>query len=173
MIPPKLEPLKLHEHFEYRDGRLYWRASYRDRFKGWECGSIDTKGRRRVSFGGRTYGAHAIVFAMHHGRWANGQIDHINRDKLDNRIENLREATNAENSRNRVNTRLPKSGARGVSYHKGRYIARITINGKSINLGSFDDCSTAAAAYAAATRIHHGEFAAIAAWNTRAEGGAK
>jgi hypothetical protein len=88
-------------------------------------------------------------------------VDHINDDSLDNRRENLRVCTNAQNL---VNTGKPKSntsGFKGVSWSKfaKKYQAYISKNGKRFHLGYFDDNTTAALAYDYAAIELHGPFA--------------
>jgi hypothetical protein len=88
-------------------------------------------------------------------------IDHISGDGLDNRRENLRVATRSQNMMNvgvRKNNNL---GVKGVRLHQGKYEARIQINGRLKYLGRFPAIPEAAAAYAAAAQIHHGEFARV------------
>ena len=91
--------------------------------------------------------------------------DHIDPSKtLDNRRHNLRVSTNAENCRNRRTHSTNKSGYKGVSWHKasGKWRPQICINGKRQNLGGFDNPTEAYAAYCAAARRLHGEFARFA-----------
>ncbi len=164
MLKDELKPCDLHALFDYDadTGVLRWKLSIGNRIKvGMKCGSVDGKGSLRLQIYGRTYGAHQIVFAIYNGRWPSAQIDHIDRNKLNNQIENLREATNAENSRNRTNARTLKY--RGVSLHKGDglYHARIMVDGHALFLGRFHDSMIAAHEYNKAAIIHHGEFAII------------
>lgn len=84
--------------------------------------------------------------------------DHINGDGLDNRRENLRLASPSQNARNQ---RAKGKFLKGVSYHKGRYVARICCEGKSIALGSFDSEVEAASAYNKAATSLFKEFALI------------
>lgn len=96
--------------------------------------------------------AHRVVFAMHFGRWPSDGIDHINGDKKDNRISNLRKANHSVNARNtKVST---KSSTRilGVTFDKarGKYFACIYVNGKTKSLGRFASIEDAKAARAAA-----------------------
>jgi hypothetical protein len=89
-----------------------------------------------------------------------GQIvDHINGDTLDNRAENLRICTNAENLRNRGKTKANKSGYKGVYKNKTGWVAQITVNFKCTHLGTFETAALAGAAYDAAARRVHGAFA--------------
>lgn len=87
-------------------------------------------------------------------------VDHINGDRLDNRLENLRICTNEENRRN--NNKLNKhntSGYRGVRKFKKKWRAQICVNGEIIHLGTFSDAIQAAHVYDEAALKHHGEFA--------------
>ena len=90
--------------------------------------------------------------------------DHINRDTLDNRRENLRSALQAENARNRSKQESAKqSRYKGVrpARNGANYQARITFQGKSIFLGTFKTETEAAQAYNDAAKMHHGQFAAL------------
>jgi hypothetical protein len=96
--------------------------------------------------------AHRIIWAMQHGRWPK-EVDHINRDKSDNRLVNLRETTRSHNLANQ--SKLPK----GVVVLRGKYFqAVIGIDGTRKYLGSFPSAEAARAAYVAAHKAHHGEF---------------
>lgn len=88
-------------------------------------------------------------------------VDHINLNKRDNRRSNLRLATRAENSRNRVPSRSNTTGFKGVTYRKKKklYRARIRAFGLEIYLGSFKCPIDAAAAYDKAAIEYYGEFA--------------
>jgi hypothetical protein len=98
---------------------------------------------------GRVYGsnhrAHRVIWAMHYGAWPAGDVDHINGNRKDNRIVNLRAATKGENARNAAKRRDNTSGACGVSWHRhsGKWMARIKMDGKSIFLGRFTNLEDA------------------------------
>lgn len=104
--------------------------------------------------------AHRVVFAIHNNRWPDGDIDHINRDKRDNSVANLREATCTENNYNMGLTKANSSGYKGVSWKKskGKWQSIISHNGKRIFLGEFADIQDAAQAYADASVKYHKEF---------------
>ena len=84
-------------------------------------------------------------------------LDHINRDKLDNRKSNLRPASKRENSMNKSG--WSKTGFKGVVLDKGRFSSRIRVNGKAIYLGSYKKLKDAAASYNEAAKKFFGEFA--------------
>ena len=86
-------------------------------------------------------------------------VDHINGDGLDNRRVNLRLCESAQNTQNSRMYRNNTSGFKGVYLRQGKWAARISVGGKRIELGSFDNPDDAGEAYTKAAKIHHGEFA--------------
>ncbi len=157
-----LEPCAadLREWF-YQDegGHVRWAKQPSTRVKAGDiAGHIVTKGYRQVVWRGHFLMTHRIAFALANGRWPSGQIDHINGQKTDNRLCNLREATNQENSFNRP-SKNSSTGIKGVSLHRGRYIARCSRDGVSYHLGCFDTAEAAQMAYASAVERLHGDFA--------------
>ena len=88
-------------------------------------------------------------------------IDHINRDKLDNRKENLRIASANQNSYNSPAHKNNRVGIKGVSIKKTGYYVRMSVNGKSVYLGTFKDLVSASRAYDDAAKSEHGEFAIL------------
>jgi hypothetical protein len=120
----------------------------------------DEQGYVRVSLWGRQQRAHRLAWLYVHSEWPSDQIDHINGDKADNRIANLRIATNRQNAQNKPAQSNNRLGIRGVRKHPktGRYEAWIWINGKRTFVGGFGDAQLAGEAYAAAARRHFGEF---------------
>lgn len=117
-------------------------------------------GYRRISIGGQSYQAHTLAWLWVHGKFPQGDIDHINGQKDDNRIANLRDVSrsvNLQNMRKPRNTNT--SGYLGVSLFKrtGKYTAEITINYQKKNLGYFSTAEEASAAYLKAKReLHEG-----------------
>jgi hypothetical protein len=97
------------------------------------------------------------------------EADHINGNGLDNRKENLRIATRAQNARHQTLRPLPSSGFRGVNRQRNVWRARIAVNGRRLCLGTFKTPEEAAAAYDTAAREHHGEFAATNAGKQETE----
>lgn len=93
----------------------------------------------------KTMMAHRVAWALHYGGWPPEEIDHINGDRCDNRIENLRSVTRQENAKNLKYIKPGPSGVNGVRYRKGNggWVAEIRSDGKKIHIGSFR-CKTAA-----------------------------
>jgi len=146
-------------HYDPHSGELRWRESRGRVRAGRLVGSIDGLGYRAFNLEGKRYSAHRVAWLIVHGAWPSS-LDHANGVRSDNRLDNLREATQAQNLANRP-TKLGKSGHRGVYYcpRNKKWIARIWVHGRAISLGYFKTAAEAAAAYAAAAVIHHGEFA--------------
>lgn len=96
--------------------------------------------------------AHVVAWAMGTGSWPDGQIDHINGDRLDNRLSNLREVSSVENGRNQKLRNTNSSGINGVHWRKdvAKWAACICVDGKTKHLGSFETVEDAAKARAAA-----------------------
>ena len=150
---------------EYKCGRLFWR--HQDRL---EIGRIwsykrngGEKSYRTCWINGRSYYVHRLIFLINHG-YLPSQIDHANGDTLDNRICNLRAASNAQNQRNKGAMPKNQVGLKGVSYKKDMHLyrAQISANGKGYHLGYFSTPSKAHEAYKQAAKRLHGEFARFA-----------
>ena|SRR3990172_10901192 len=101
--------------------------------------------------------AHRLVWLLAHGKWPEGEIDHINGIKDDNRIANLRLATRSENLANCQIRRNNTSGHKGVSWDKRRKNWHVHVGRKHI--GRFAIKEDAIAAYAAAASELYGEYA--------------
>jgi hypothetical protein len=109
----------------------------------------------------RKFKLHQLAWLYVHGCWPNPMADHINGIKTDNRIDNLREVTKAQNAQNKkiyvTKSGLPRSGFKGVHWIKAcqKWRAAIGHNNKTINLGMFDDPEKAFLAYKdAAKKLH-------------------
>lgn len=114
-------------------------------------------GYLRARIDDRLYYCHRLVWLYVHGRWPTEHIDHINRDPSDNRLSNLREASNSENMQNRRGpTKRNLTGVLGVGpLPNGKFKAQIVVNGKNRHLGCFETVEEASAAYLAAKQKHH------------------
>jgi len=125
------------------------------------AGCPTCRGYVRISICRKTYRAHRLAWLYTHGSFPDNQIDHINGVRNDNRIINLRQATNTQNQQNKKISINNTSGIKGVCWHKteNKWIARIYIGGKPKRLGCFHDKNEAAAAYQKAAKKYFGEFA--------------
>lgn len=107
-------------------------------------GNSTSNGYIEISVGEDKYSAHKLAWYIVYGEYPTESIDHVNGDKQDNRIENLRLSSALENMRNRGKNKNNTTGANGVYLtSSGRYRARIKINGKLIGLGTFDSVESA------------------------------
>jgi hypothetical protein len=119
------------------------------------CVNVAT-GYRTVKIRCVGYPAHRLVWLHVHGVWPAHEIDHINGNKLDNRIENLRDVPHQVNVQNlRESTSSSSTGILGVGPHGDRWRARILLNGRTKYLGRFKTKEQAMAAYVAAKRELH------------------
>ena len=101
------------------------------------AGTVHSKGYLCIDIDGRKYFAHRLAWLYVHGRWPKQQIDHINGNRSDNRLCNLREASHAENQHNRRRkNKNNTSGVPGVFWNTNRrkWEARICVDGKMIRL---------------------------------------
>lgn len=131
-----------------------------------KCGEIAGRvhaetGYRTIFVLGRSYTAGRLAWWFVHNEWPQHDIDHENRNRGDDRIDNLRIATRTQNARNRKCRRENATALKGVSLHKQsqRWRARIKVGEKNWSLGLFASPEAAARAYDAAATQHFGEFA--------------
>lgn len=165
----------LSECFEYQPetGKLFWKARPRvhfaseqssewwnKRFAGAEAfTAVTSSGVRHGAVDGVLYLAHRIVWKLNARLEPPTTIDHVDRDKLNNRFENLRIATNQENCRNRSVNSNNTSGALGVYRRGSKWVARICVSGRDCFLGAFVDKQDAVVCRRAAEVHYFGEFA--------------
>lgn len=151
------------ETFEYRNGFLYWKTVTHPN-KGYlrdkPAGSMHKYGYRHITWMSKVHKAHRLIFMLHHG-YMPPEIDHINNDRADNRIENLRAATRSENQCNRHTLSSNTSGYAGVSWHKKSqaWVVRVMKNGKTVVTQYFKDLELAGLFAAEARNLYHGVYA--------------
>ena len=153
----------LHERFEYKDGNLIYKikASLKTNI-GDIVGSPGGKGYTTTRINYKQYSLHRLIWIYHNGDIPNGlQIDHDNKIRNDNRIENLRIATNLNNCYNKSKQSRNKSGYKGVCWckQKKKWSAEIRHNKIKKHLGYFTTAEEAHEAYKKAAIELHGEFA--------------
>lgn len=124
------------------------------------AGHLNDEGYIIISIGYKNYKAHRLAWLCTYGELPSSMLDHINGNRSDNRIENLRQVTNCVNQRNVVAANSnSKSGLRGAAWSKSvkKWRAQIKVNGKDVSLGYFDTKEEAHEAYMKAKRQHHPE----------------
>lgn len=151
--------------FEYKDGLLYWKGvthpnkqSLMDK----PAGSIHKTGYRHITWMGKVHKAHRLIFMLHHG-YLPPEVDHINGDRQDNRIENLRAADRSQNQCNRDVLANNTSGYAGVSWHKKSqsWLVRVMKNGKTVVNKYFKDLELAGLVATEARSLYHGAYAKV------------
>ena len=129
-------------HFKCSQAAGAWNTKY----AGSVAGAVNKDGYIQLNLGDKTFLAHRLIWALVHGQWPPDQIDHIDGDRQNNKLSNLRTATPLENQRNLKRHRGNSSGFTGVQYrplHNKPWSARISVRGELKYLGSFR-CVTAA-----------------------------
>jgi len=149
----EIDPVTLHSLFEYKDGSLIWKVK---NTKGKVAGALRPTGYICVEIDSKPIMAHRLIWIMHYG-----YIDHIDGNRSNNRIENLRVVTRTQNQWNRKNSHNNKFGVKGIRLRKdnNKYEARISINKKRLVLGSFDNLELAELVITEARNKYHQEFA--------------
>ena len=154
----KLTQKRAIELFSYnrKTGKLTNRIQRNNRNKiGDLAGTLKEDGYRRVEVDGMRIYAHHIVWLIVHGKLPTKSVDHINNERGDNRIKNLREATQSEQQKNHTITAANTSGANGTELMaSGRWRAQIKVDGKSIQVGTYDTQKEAVAARKKADATH-------------------
>ena len=151
----------VHQLFEYKNGELYWKVRRGGRaVVGSLAGNTDTHGYRQVKINGIRYLMHRIIFLMHHG-YLPEFIDHIDNDRLNNKIDNLREANRNQNAFNMRLYKTNTSGSKGVSWDKNRnkWMVRVGIDGVDKYFGHYEDIELADLVASEARCKLHGVFA--------------
>ena len=141
--------------FDYKDGNLYWKKRNQK-----QAGCSSGENYRRITLKNKTYREHRLIFLMHHG-YLPEFIDHIDGNKSNNLIENLREATHQQNQWNRPVSKNSKTKIKGVCFHKAsnRWIAQCSLNSKVNYLGIYITIEEAQKAVENFRFLNHGEFA--------------
>lgn len=149
--------------YDRRTGIFTWRVNGGGRYMrvGARAGTIRELGYRQIFIDGRSYRAARLAVFYVTGRWPQRLVDHRNSITDDDRWQNLRQATSAQNAHNMRIKNKNKVGFKGVVLCKltGRYRAFIKINYRSIHLGRFDTPQQANDAYLAAAKRYFGTFA--------------
>jgi hypothetical protein len=145
-------------HYSPETGVFIWRVGRK--MAGKIAGSPNSWGYTVIGIEGRNRRAHRLAWLYVHGIPPNGQIDHINGVRDDNRISNLRVCVQVQNCWNAKKQKTNKTGFRGVCFNEKtkRFRAQINVFGTKIYLGEYDSPEQASAVYKEKARDLHGEF---------------
>ncbi len=145
-------------------GDLIWKISKgrrvkKDQIAGWTT----SRGYREVQIDGKVYQAHRVIWLLEKGSWPEIEIDHKDLVKSNNRLDNLRPATDTQNQMNRALQKNNKSGHKGVIWHKRdkRWYSYISVNKKHIWLGYYKEYDDAVIARKKAVSKYFGEYASL------------
>lgn len=145
IIPQEvIDEMKERLNYDPNTGVITWRESKSNYVKnGTECGTLKPSGYLVINFSKQLYRAHRVAWVMHYGKNPSTFLDHVNQDKTDNRIENLREASSSQNKCNITRRSDNKSGYRGISWDRFRnkWKVEVQIQGKSVRkrIADFDE----------------------------------
>jgi hypothetical protein len=165
MKHPIHTPQELAEKLAYNPeiGELVWKKLRNSKRIGEKANATDIAGYIQINISGNVYKGHRVAWAIYHGQWPSGMIDHINGNRSDNRISNLRDCDHQTNCQNmRIGSCKNTTGYIGVHINKNcseknKYRAKIHYNGKQIHLGGYPTAELAHQAYLEAKRkLHNG-----------------
>lgn len=157
-LPTEKESEMIRDVLEYdaETGIVRWKDIWGNHRRGKEAGSFQSNGYREILVDSRIrLKSHRVAWFLHYQMWPIGVIDHINRNKSDNRIENLRDVCHSTNCQNTET--IDKSGA-WFDPALGKFRVEIQTNGKRIQLGVFDTIQESRAAYLTAKRLVHNGY---------------
>lgn len=147
--------------YDAETGVFKWLVSRGGKPIGSRADNVSKLGYVRISVDYERHNAHRLAFLYVHGKFPDGEVDHINGDRGDNRLINLRVVNRQQQCMNTAKRADNSSGFKGVAFHRGsgRWRARIKKNGKEISLGLYDTPEQAGEAYIEASAIVFGEYA--------------
>lgn len=150
----------LNQIFEYRDGNLYWNINHKNAKKGSEAKAKTSHGYKVVVINGKQHKVHRIIWAMNYDNLPKF-LDHIDGNKENNTLSNLRPASIHQNQCNRKRPLSNTSGSKNVVYDKSRnkWKVQIQLNGKLISIGRYADLEAAELVAILAREKYHGSFA--------------
>jgi hypothetical protein len=125
--------------------------------KGNLLGTVNIKGYVVIRIQDKLHLAHRLAWLYVYGKFPSDVLDHINRNKTDNRIDNLREIYAGQNSENTLISKANRSGLKGVGWYapSKKWRSKITVNRKTVHLGHFDNKEDAHLAYCYAAKKYH------------------
>ena len=151
----------LHDLFECKDGSLFWKITFNKVKAGDEAGYKTSTGYRVVRINNVKHYTHRLIYTMFNGEIPEGMvIDHVNCNRADNRIENLRICDSYQNAQNKSLNKNNKSGFKNVHWLKSvnKWKVQLRVNGKMKNIGLFKDLELADLVATEARHKFHGKF---------------
>ncbi len=150
----------INDIFLYKNGELFWKKPRKKTFIGEKAGHINKKGYHQITINKKIYPLHRIIFFMFHGYFPDC-VDHIDNDKNNNKIENLRAATLTQNQYNKPISPKNTSGYKNVCLDKktNKWFVRMRLNGKDQNFGSYFNKEIANFVASTMRHKYHKEFA--------------
>lgn len=147
------------EHFKRPQDCRMWNT----RFAGKKAGSLDSKGHIQIEINYKSILAHILAYFYIYKKWPTKDVDHYDKNRSNNAIKNLREATESQNIANSKVRKDNTSGYKGVYFYKAskKWKAQIQANKIKIHLGYFNTPQEAHAAYCKAAQELFGEFASF------------
>lgn len=131
------------KHLEYNSetGKIYWKTTKNGIKVGAEAGFVNHEGYRKINIRGSLQSSHRLAWLLHYGKWPEYTIDHIDGNKENDRIDNLRDVTNGENDKNKPMYKNNTSGHVGVYWieRDQKWQASIKVNGRNKSLGYFKE----------------------------------
>jgi hypothetical protein len=138
---------QVRELFLYEDGNLFWQVHRSNTRIGSMVGCRSSSGYLHAKIDNKLYLVHRLVFLYHFGYLPENDIDHIDKCRMNNKIENLREVSKSCNARNSTQQSQTSSGIKGLSWYKPteKWLAHIRVNSISRYLGRYSDFTEAVA----------------------------
>ncbi len=149
----------LQKIFHYEDGYLIWKQKIGPRVVVGKIAGRNVHGYKMIGLMGKGHLTHRLIFMFHHGYFPQ-EVDHIDGNKHNNKIENLRAATRSENAKNQKLKTSNTSGHKNVAWAKReqKWRVRLTVNGKDKHIGYFIDRELADLVAIESCNLHHKNF---------------
>jgi hypothetical protein len=151
----------LKDYFTYKDGNLFWKRQPSRRITvGSIAGNLTERGYIQVKVFNKRFYAHRIIFFMFNGYFPQ-ELDHIDGNKSNNRIENLRDSTKSQNNMNSKKRKDNTSGTKGITWDKrcNKWKVQGQANNIKYYLGRYDDMELAKKVIYEFRKQHHNEYA--------------
>lgn len=147
-------------NYDPSTGEFTWNKPRPKCTPGSRAGSVTRYGYLKICLNHKNYMAHRVAWLIVNGEWPKSELDHINGNRLDNRICNLREATPHQNQANKGMRSDNTSGVKGVTWDKsrGKWMAAISFYGRHVFLGRYSTINAAEKAYNEGAERYFGEY---------------